>query len=206
MDVTLDDPCSLLASNDDPDDAASGGIEGLDWDRVDMALLANCTSMPSGSPSYGGGTSTLAVCSSSGSISSIEKENNFAQSSVVVTYVYKVQTDAGVVSPDEFLEEMEGRILNEMKSKMCGGSHGGIEGTAGESGSGESSSGTSFSTSTGESSIGGEGSGSNGGSISEGLGESSSGSSSSENDDSTTGLGIVSIDSSPDDVHITNGK
>ena len=197
MDITLDDPCSLLASNDDPDEnkdvATNEGIQGLDWDRVDLALLANCTSMPSGSPSYDRGISTMAVCSRDGNSAEMkyDEEGDDTVQNVVVTYVYKVETTAEVVSSNEFLEEMEGRILNEMKSKLCGGGGGGsssMGGTTGESGTGESNS------------SGGDGSGSNG-SVSEGSGVSGSGSST-----GSAGLGIVSIDSSPNDVHIANGE
>lgn len=102
------DPCSLLASNDDPRVEDQVGIQGLDWSNIDPSLLANCTSMPSSAPSFVGGRGGV-VCGTA---------EDGDSKSVLVKYVYKVET-MGVQSAQEFLPGLEGRILNEMQS-LCG--------------------------------------------------------------------------------------
>lgn len=100
------DPCTLLASNDDPRVEEQIGIEGLDWSNVDPSLLANCTSMPSSAPSYfGDGTSI--TCPNTPS--TVGKE-------VVVTYVYKVET-ANAASSSLFLPKLEREILEQLVDK-----------------------------------------------------------------------------------------
>jgi hypothetical protein len=108
------DPCTLLASNDDPQEnqGNSSGIEGLDWSQIDPALLANCTSMPSSAPSYFGRNDEMVVCSS-GSV-----DGGTSSRRVVVKYLYKVES-VGVDSAKEFLPRLEDRILNELQS-LCG--------------------------------------------------------------------------------------
>ena len=122
------DPCRLLASNDDPKDSQESGVGGLDWSQIDPALLANCTSRPSSAPSYvipgsghDGGSktnelgSTSIVCDevfSSKGPSPNTAVIESAQQSVLVTYVYKVET-ANASSVSSILPKLEGNILNE---------------------------------------------------------------------------------------------
>jgi hypothetical protein len=110
------DPCSLLASNDDPRVDQQIGIEGLDWSQMDMALLANCTSMPSSAPSYVGHDGSKS-----------DRDEVFCGvvvgtdnlQSVVVKYVYKVET-LSVSTASEVLPELEGKLLDELQNSLCG--------------------------------------------------------------------------------------
>ncbi|KAL3795022.1 hypothetical protein HJC23_006343 [Cyclotella cryptica] len=129
------DPCSLLASNDDPKDSQESGIAGLDWTEIDPALLANCTSRPSSAPSYvipgaghDGGSKTNMIGDTSIVCDEASKGPSphapvigSAQQSVSVTYVYKMET-ANASSVSSLLPKLEGNILNEL-SNLCKTSH-----------------------------------------------------------------------------------
>jgi hypothetical protein len=121
----FDDPCAFLASNDDPKDSQENatGVNGMDWNEFDQALLLlNCTAGKEEKTELlsVNADGNVLVCDASSSTGSALNATG-SQQSVVVTYVYKVETK-DILSASSFLPEIERKILNQLK-EICKTTH-----------------------------------------------------------------------------------
>ena len=101
------DPCSLLASNDDPHVDQQLGIEGLDWTQMDKSLFANCTRKS---------TTIKSISCDSSDYSMGTSNSTFDTVTVPVMFVYEVET-VNVSSTSSFLPILEENILMKLGKK-----------------------------------------------------------------------------------------